>query len=377
MVLSVDTLTDYHLSYEPLGKSASLSTLHYVEPRCSPTIYQDKGSAFRATTNSSDPVLIEDDCKTVVKMNPPAPVVIEPMPMLPLFHSIVPKHGPLPKIYPFFADDIATITQRLKLLLDRLSGIADSPSPDSSPQDSRPMAHKLLSSLSPNEVVCLVHCLGSLPSPVRPCDWSNGSNTKIHWNSEELHCALGCCCFRNYKHILQTSLDGKWIDGGEFPLSLGTYTTIPKAPRGSAIDRKKSFFLDIVHVDIAFGDCVLVGGFPYSLIFVNRATRYNWVFGLKDLSKESILSTFRLFRTDAGSYAWCFHCDCDPKLFGTMIQEHLINNNSNIIVVAAGCQSSNGLVELHWKIMVHMACAYLTKKQMPWSFWFYAVVHSA
>ncbi len=119
-----------------------------------------------------------------------------------------------------------------------------------------------------------------------------------------------------------------------------------------------------------------MGGFQYFLIFVNRATRYNWVFGLKDLSKESILSAFYLFRLDAGSYAWCFHCNCDPKLFGTTIWEHLIDNNSNIIAVAAGRQSSIGLVELHWKIIVHMARAYLTKKQMPWSFWFYAVVHS-
>jgi hypothetical protein len=119
-----------------------------------------------------------------------------------------------------------------------------------------------------------------------------------------------------------------------------------------------------------------VGGFQYSLIFVNRATHYSWVFGLKDLSKEWILSTFYLFRADAGSYARCFRCDCDHKLFGTTIWEHLIDNNSNIVVVAAGCQSSNGLIELHWKNMVHMARAYLTEKQMPWSFWFYAVVHS-
>ncbi len=140
------------------------------------------------------------------------------------------------------------------------------------------MAPKLLLSLSPDKVVCLVHRPGSLPPPVRPCDRSNGSDTKTHWTLEELHRALGCHHFHNYKHILQTSLDGKWIDGGEFPLSLGTYTTIPKAPRGSAIDRKKIFFLDIIHVDIAFGDCVLVGGFRYSLIFVNRATHYNWVF---------------------------------------------------------------------------------------------------
>ena len=98
-----------------------------------------------------------------------------------------------------------------------------------------------------------------------------------------------------------------------------------------------------------------MGGFHYSLIFINRATRYNWVFGLKDLSKESILLAFHLFRADAGSHARCFRCDRDPKLFGTTIKEHLVDHGSNIVAAAAGRQSSNGLVESHWKIMVHMA----------------------
>ncbi len=62
-------------------------------------------------------------------------------------------------------------------------------------------------------------------------------------------------------------------------------------------------FLDTVHVDIAFDDCVLVGRFHYSLVFSNRETQYNWVFGLKDLSKETILSAFCLLRADAGLYA--------------------------------------------------------------------------
>jgi hypothetical protein len=97
VVLSVDTLTDCHLSYEPLGKSAPLSTLHYVQSRCPPTIYQDEGSAFWTKTDSSEPVLIEDDCTMVVEMNPPAPVVIEATPTLPLFHSIVPKPAPFPR----------------------------------------------------------------------------------------------------------------------------------------------------------------------------------------------------------------------------------------------------------------------------------------
>ena len=303
VVLSVDTSTGCHLSYEPLSKSAPLSTLHYVQPRCPPTIYQDKGSAFWAKTDSSEPVLIEDDCATVVRMNPPAPVVIEPMPTLPSFHSIVPKRASLPKVHPFSADDIATITQHLKLLSDHLCRIAASSSLDSSPQDSGPVAPKLLSSLSPDKVVRLVHRPGSLLPPVCPCNRSNVLDSKTHWTSEELHCALGCRRFRNYKHFLQTSLDGKWINGGELPLLLGAYTTIPKAPHGSAINCEQSFFLNIVHVDIAFGDCVLVGGFQSSLIFFDRVTRYNWVFGLKDLSKESILSAFRIFREDAGSYA--------------------------------------------------------------------------
>ena len=126
---------------------------------------------------------------------------------------------------------------------------------------------------------------------------------KTHWTSEELYCVLGCRRFRNYKHILQTSLDGQWIDGGEFPLALGSYATIPKAQCGGAIDRTHSCFLDIVHLDIVFGDCVSVGGFRYTLVLVDRATCYNWVYGLKDLSADSILLALRNFKADAGSYA--------------------------------------------------------------------------
>ena len=67
-------------------------------------------------------------------------------------------------------------------------------------------------------------------------------------------------------------------------MSIGAYTTIPKAVQGSLNDREDSCYLDIVYVDIAFDDCIALGGYCYALIFVNRATRYNWVFGLEDLS---------------------------------------------------------------------------------------------
>jgi hypothetical protein len=113
---------------------------------------------------------------------------------------------------------------------------------------------------------------------------------------------MGCCCFHNYKHLIQTSLDGQLVNGVEFQMSLGSYTTISKTPQGGALPREHYFYLDFVHVDIAFGDCISVGGFCYALIFVDWATPYNWVFSLKDLLRDSILVAFCLFRADAGSY---------------------------------------------------------------------------
>jgi hypothetical protein len=50
---------------------------------------------------------------------------------------------------------------------------------------------------------------------------------------------------------------------------------------------------------------------------------------------------------------------------------------SSIIATHAGWQSANGLVEFHWKIMVHMSRTYLTEKQMPCTFWYFAIKHSA
>jgi hypothetical protein len=140
-------------------------------------------------------------------------------------------------------------------------------------------------------------------------------------------------------------------------MSLGLYATVLKAKRGISLDRTSYRFLDAVHMDIAFGDCVSVGGYWFALILVDRTTRYNWAFGLKTLSSDCILLALRLFRATAGSLACCFYCDCDPKLFGQAISDCIIDNSSKVVAAPAKHQSSNGLVEIHWKVMVHMARA--------------------
>jgi hypothetical protein len=78
-----------------------------------------------------------------------------------------------------------------------------------------------------------------------------------------------------------------------------------------------------------------------------------------------------------GGLVHTFYSDCDVKLFGTVISKYLIDSSSKVIAAPAKCQSANGLVESHWKMMVHMGRTYFTEKQMPRSFWFYTIVHAA
>jgi hypothetical protein len=48
MVLTVDTSSDCHLAYKPLGKTAPLLSLHYVQPQCPLVVYPPDSSAFLA-----------------------------------------------------------------------------------------------------------------------------------------------------------------------------------------------------------------------------------------------------------------------------------------------------------------------------------------
>jgi hypothetical protein len=186
---------------------------------------------------------------------------------------------------------------------------------------------------------------------------------------------MDCCKFRNYKHLLQVIQDEQLIDGGKFHVSLGSYATIPKAKWSGPLDRTKYHYLNAVHMDIAFGDCVSVGGNCYALILIGCTTHYNWTFGLKSLSSVDIISALCLFQAAFGLLVHCFYSDCDLKLFGLVVSKYLIDGQSKVVAAPAKHQSANGLVESHWKVMVHMAYAYLTKKQMPHMFWFYAITH--
>ena len=321
-VLSVDTSSDCHLSYEPLGSLASLESLHYVQQRCSPSLYPSELTALHnAKVCSPSPDIVPNDGSStdgdvgggdddldgdgLIWSHPHMPKCIRPpSPMPPV---IIPDDTSSPSLPSPL--DAPPPSFDFKSVLDHLCSLANAVQDLSRPVTQADLAadplppSPLLSALPPEKIVELFHHPASILPAVRPCNTANASDTKTHWSAEEIHRIMGCRKFRNYKHILNVSRDGEWIDGGEFPPSLGSFATIPKAKRGKPLNRSRYKFLDAVHMDIAFGDCLSVGGFRYALILVDRATRYNWTFGLKSLSLDCILSALRLFRAAAGSLA--------------------------------------------------------------------------
>jgi hypothetical protein len=182
---------------------------------------------------------------------------------------------------------------------------ADISSPSADPINKQGVP-KALDCMSEEEIHTNLHHPQSHFPPIQPCDTPNASDSKRTFTTEELHRLTSCCHFRNYQHIISTSNSGILSNTGEFPLSLGTYATIPKAPRSKPIDRLPSKYLDIVHVYIAFGNCISIGGYKFALVFVDRATHYNWTFGIKSLQHGNIQSAFLAFCAKAGSLAHQF-----------------------------------------------------------------------
>jgi hypothetical protein len=173
--------------------------------------------------------------------------------------------------------DMATVSAQLRCLEDVVASLWDSWANDTTPltaliptaTSTNTPALVLLSSMSMEEIVSLVHHDGSALPSVRPCDTANESDSKMHWTAEEIHRTMGYWKFRNYRHLLLVSSSSEWVDGGEFPSSLGSFAIFPKAKHGLLLDCTRYRYLDVVHMDIMFGNCLSVGGFFHALILVD------------------------------------------------------------------------------------------------------------
>ena len=128
------------------------------------------------------------------------------------------------------------------------------------------------------------------------------------------------------------------VNSGLISSTIGSCATIANPSKGKPIKNRRQF-LDKVHMDIVFGDCVALEGHCYALLLADLATRYSWLYGMLSLSSTSITSALELFKADVGRLPHRFHFNFDRKMIGGNALQWILSNGSNIIATSAGRQS--------------------------------------
>eukprot|EP00978_Attheya_sp_CCMP212_P027372 scaffold91642_cov45-Attheya_sp.AAC.2 len=99
---------------------------------------------------------------------------------------------------------------------------------------------------------------------------------------------------------------------------------------------------------------------------------------LSSISGNSIIvSALEEFELDAGGLPKRLYTDFDNRLIAGSARKWLTTRHCHVAAAPANRQNQNGLVERNWRTMIQMARAYLTDRQMPRSYWFYAIRHAA
>ena len=95
------------------------------------------------------------------------------------------------------------------------------------------------------------------PSPTpAPCE------NRTQFESLNLHRIFECRKLRNQKH-LTVATNVSLVNSGLLPSTIGPFAKITNPSKGKPIKKRRQF-LDKVHMDIVFGDCVALGGHRYA-----------------------------------------------------------------------------------------------------------------
>ena len=105
------------------------------------------------------------------------------------------------------------------------------------------------------------------------------------------------------------------VDTGDPPLSLGSVVNVERGCKGRSIVRPLKA-LNVVGMDICYGDGVSPSGYSYCFMLVGRATRTTWVYGLKDMKGATISDALWRFFIDAGGFLGAFNATLTRNSWG-------------------------------------------------------------
>ena len=110
---------------------------------------------------------------------------------------------------------------------------------------------------------------------------------------------------------------------------------------------------------------------------MDLATRYTWVYGLTDLTGNSICDALWRFFVDAGGFPRRFRCDFDRRFINGKVGRLLRSHGVKIGASPPYRQSQNGADERHWNTAVEMARSFLAESNLPKRHWFWAIREAA
>ena len=216
--------------------------------------------------------------------------------------------------------------------------------------------------------------------PELPSNYKMPSSSPAHrrFTVQELHRYLGFRQLKNWSSVLDIAQENISINfhHGDVPIELGNVANIKKSRRNKTPIARPPNFLSRVHMDIGYGDCKAVGGARYCTLFVDRATRQIFIYGLKTLTHTALTAAFQQFRIDAGALPKVLITDFDSKIFAGKTGQWLQENNCGVRAAPPRRQNQNGLVERAWETITGMARSYITDMQMPRCYWYWALRHA-
>ena len=141
------------------------------------------------------------------------------------------------------------------------------------------------------------------------------------------------------------------VDVSEPILSVGNVVNIQRGRKGKSLTRPK-MALDVIGMDIKYGNGTSPGAFKYTLLLVNRATHKTWVYGLRDMNGSTIADAIWSFFIDARGIPRHIQCDFDTRFLGGKVRHLLTSRGIRVTASPPNRQFQNGLVESHWKLPV-------------------------
>jgi hypothetical protein len=141
---------------------------------------------------------------------------------------------------------------------------------------------------------------------------NSGASPIEHSNAFEIKKYFGCRGLSDWTTLEHTGQGLHVLQDKDAPTTLGNITTISRNNKGKLLSRLATS-LHNVGMDIGYGEGTSPGGYKYAFTLVDYATRYTWIYGLKNKTAESVIDAVWSFFVDAGGMPQQIRCDFDSS----------------------------------------------------------------